>query len=126
MSVYLFSVPLAAGKTDTWKKYMKELTGPRHDDYVKSRKRLGLEVEQVFLQQTPHGDMCVVRWETDNPQQTFETIAKSDEPFDKWFRDKVLIECHDMDLSQAMPMNKQVVDLQVTPTREFAGTQKNR
>jgi len=121
MSVYLFSVPLVAGKTDTWKKYVQEATGPRRDDYVKSRKRIGLDAEQVFLQQTPYGDACVVSWDTENPEQVFENMAKSDEPFDKWFRDKILIECHNMDLSQVPPINKQVLDLQGTLSRELAG-----
>ena len=122
MSAYLFSVPLVAGKTDAWKKYVKEASGPRHDDYVKSRRRIGLDEEQVFLQQTPHGDMCVVRWEADNPKQVFENMAKSEDPFDKWFRDKILIECHNMDLSQTPTINQQVLDLQETLSREMAGT----
>ena len=104
MSAYLFTVPLVAGKTDTWKEYMKEMTGPRHDDYVKSRKKLGIGVEQVFLQQTPKGDVVVVRWETDNPQRVFENFAKSNDPFDKWFRDKTLIECHNMDCTSSDPI----------------------
>jgi len=126
MPVYLFTVPLAAGKTETWKNYMKELTGPRNEDYMKSRKRIGINVEQVFLQQTPHGDMCVVRWETDSPERTFESLAKSSDPFDRWFRDKILIECHNMDLSQTMPINRQAVDYHVKPSREYAGANKNR
>jgi hypothetical protein len=121
MSVYLFAVPLAAGKTGTWKNYMKELAGSRYDDYKKSRKKIGLNVEQVFLQQTPHGDMCVVRWETENPQRVFETLAKSNDPFDTWFRDKILIECHNMDFSQAMPLNQNIFNHQETQSREYAG-----
>ena len=124
MEDYLFAVPLAAGKTETWKKYMKELTGPRNDEYKKSRKRLGLNAEQVFLQQTPHGDMCVVRWKTENPQRTFENLAQSKEPFDQWFRDKILIECHDLDFSGPMPINKQMIDHRDTISREYAVSQK--
>ena len=122
MSAYLFTVPLAAGKTDTWKKYMKEITESRHDDYMNSRKRLGINVEQVFLQQTPKGDMCVVRWDTENFPRAFENMVKSQDPFDKWFRDKILIECHDMDLSKPIPTNKQVLDHHGTPSHAVAGS----
>jgi hypothetical protein len=126
MSVYLFTVPLVAGKTDTWKKYLKEMTGPRNNDYVKSRKRLGVKIEQVFLQQTPQGDMVVVRWDTDNPQRVFEDMARSNDAFDEWFKDKVLTECHNMDLSGPIPKNEQILDYQATPSAAYAGTQKNR
>ena len=122
MEDYLFTVPLVAGKTETWKKYMKEVSGPRNDEYKKSRQRLELNVEQVFLQQTPDGDRCVVRWKTANPQRAFENMAKSREPFDQWFRDKVLIECHNMDLSGAIPINTQVINHTETLTREHAAT----
>jgi hypothetical protein len=35
---------------------------------------------------------------------------KSDAPFDKWFRDKVFVEIHGMDLSKPMPMNELMLD----------------
>jgi hypothetical protein len=123
MEDYLFAVPLATGKTETWKTYMNELTGPRKDEYKKSRKRLGLQTEQVFLQQTPHGDMCVVRWKTENPKRIFESMAQSKEPFDQWFRDKILVECHNMDFSGDIPINKQMMDHKETTSREYAVAQ---
>jgi|WetSurSiteA1Bulk_404760.scaffolds.fasta_scaffold93910_1 hypothetical protein len=126
MEDYLFAVPLAPGKTDTWKSYMKELNGTRKDEYNKSRNRIGLHAEQVFLQQTPHGDMCVVKWSTENPQRAFESLANSKEPFDQWFRDKILIECHNMDFTQTRPLNKQVVNHREALAHEFAGAQKVR
>ena len=120
MSVYLFTVPLVAGKTDTWKNYMKEIQGGRHEDYLKSRKRIGLKAEQVYLQQTSKGDVCVVRWETDDPKKIFQEFAKSNDQFDKWFRDKVLVECHGMDPTREMPLNKEFINYQENPTREYA------
>jgi hypothetical protein len=126
MANYLFAVPLAPGKTETWKDYMKEMAGARNKDYKKSRKSIGLDTEQVFLQQTPHGDMCVVRWKTDNPQKIFEHFAKSKDPFDQWFRDKILIECHNMDLTKLPPVNKEFFDYQETESLEFAGGHKSR
>jgi hypothetical protein len=121
MKTYLFTMPLAAGKTEAWKNYLREIEGPRNEEYKKSRERAGIRVEQVYLQQTPHGDSCVVSWECDNPQKVFETFMKSDNPFDQWFREKVLIEAHGMDTSQPLPpMNQHFVDYRETPTNEFA------
>jgi hypothetical protein len=122
MKTYMFAVPVAPGKTETWKQYVKEMTGPRNDEYKKSRKRAGIKVEKVFLQQTAHGDMCVVMLGGDNPQKSLETMMTSNEPFDKWFREKVLIEAHGLDMSQPMPQNHQIIDYSETPSMEFAGT----
>ncbi|SYZ73008.1 conserved hypothetical protein [Candidatus Zixiibacteriota bacterium] len=126
MANYLFAVPLAPGKTEIWKDYMKEITGARNKDYKKSRKSISLNTEQVFLQQTPHGDMVIVRWETDNPRKIFEYFGKSEDPFDKWFRDKILIECHNMDFTQLPQPNKEIFDYQETESLEYAGVRKNR
>lgn len=125
MNTYLFTVPLVAGKTEAWKNYVKEINGSRNEEYKKSRKSAGIKAEQVYLQQTPHGDMCVVMLEGDNPQRSLESIIKSDAPFDKWFREKILIETHGLDLSQPMPKNQHVLDYRETPIREYAETKRN-
>ncbi len=124
MKTYLFAVPLAPGKTETWKNYVKEMIGPRFDEYKQSRKRAGIEVEQVFLQQTPNGDMCVVALKGENPRQSFERMVKSNDPFDRWFRDKILIEAHGLDLNQPMPENQQIVEYYEVPIRETTGTRR--
>jgi hypothetical protein len=122
MKTYLFAVPLAEGKTETWKNYMKEITGPRFEEYKESRKKAGIEAEQVYLQHTPNGDMCVVKQSGENPQKSFEWLLKSDEPFDKWFREKVLIDAHGMDMSKPMPENEHFLDYIATSTRESVKT----
>jgi hypothetical protein len=126
MNTYLFTVPLVAGKTEAWKNYVKEMTGPRNEEFKESRRRAGIKIEQVYLQQTPHGDMCVVMLGGDNPQKSLETFMKSTDPFDKWFREKVLIETHGLDLSKPMPQNQCILDYHEVPTREYVETKKNR
>jgi hypothetical protein len=126
MATYLLAVPLVPGKTEVWKKYNQEMEGPRRQEYQNFHTRLGIRVEQVALQQTPNGDMVIVHWEADNPQKIFDTFKDSQERFDKWFREKIIIECHNMDLSQPMPKMTQVHDYHETPSREYAETKKNR
>jgi hypothetical protein len=125
MKTYLFTVPLLAGKTEAWKNYVKEMNGPRNEEYKLSRKKAGIKVEQVFLQQTPHGDMCVVMLGGDNPQKALDTFKTSTDPFDKWFREKIMIETHGMDLSQPMPQNNHLIDFNETTIRELADTKKH-
>jgi hypothetical protein len=115
MRTYAFAMPLLPGKTETWLGYVNEITGSRKEEWKMSRQKLGVKTEQVWLQNTPMGDVCVVRIETDDPGKFFENMMKSNEPFDLWFKEKVLIECHGLKAGQAMPpLNKQVMSLQVS------------
>ncbi len=110
MAHYAFFNPVVAGKVESWKSYVKEMTGPRNKEYKESRKRVGLTVERVWLQRTPMGDFAVVYWEARDIAKLFQELMKSDAPFDKWFRDKILIEVHGMDISKLPPMNDVILD----------------
>jgi hypothetical protein len=122
MKTYLFAAPLAAGKTETWKNYVKEITNSRFEEYKQSRQKAGIEEEQVYLQSTPQGDMCVVKLKGQNPWKSFESLIKSKDPFDTWFREKILLDAHGLDLSQPMPENEQFLDYAATSTREGVKT----
>jgi hypothetical protein len=110
MAHYAFANPVLPGKIDAWKSYIKEMNGPRNKERNESRKRGGLTVERVWLQHTPMGDFAVVYWEAKDINKVFEGLIKSDAPFDKWFREKILVEVHGMDLSKTPPMNELVLD----------------
>jgi hypothetical protein len=110
MAHYAFVNPVVAGKMDVWKSYIKEMNGPRNNERKESRKKAGLIVERVWLQRTPMGDFAVVYWEAKDIGGVFDRLIKSDAPFDKWFRDKILVEVHGMDLSKPLPMNELMLD----------------
>jgi len=113
MADYAFVQPVTAGKMDSWKGYIQEMKGPRNHELKESRKKAGLTVERVWLQRTPMGDFAVVYWEAKDIGKVFETLMKSDTPFDKWFREKILIEVHGMDFSKPMVMNELILDSKV-------------
>ena len=110
MAHYAFANPVLAGKIELWKSYIKEMNGPRDRERKESRKKAGLTIERVWLQHTPMGDFAVVYWEAKDIAKVFETLVRSDAPFDKWFRDKILVEVHGMDLAKLPPMNEPVLD----------------
>jgi hypothetical protein len=93
MAMYAFMVPILPGKTETLKKYMQEIKSSRWDELVKSRERMGVHAVQAWIQHTPNGDVGAVWMDVDNPSKFFDMLMNSDEPFDKWFREKVVIEC---------------------------------
>jgi len=110
MAHYAFINPVVAGKVEAWRNYIKEMDGPRKNEFKESRKKAGLAVEKVWLQHTPMGDFAVVYWEAQDIGKVFEGLVKSDAPFDKWFRDKILVEVHGMDFSKMPPMNELMLD----------------
>ena len=111
MASYAFTAPILKGKTETLKKYAREAMGPRRNEYFDFDRKIGLEVEQIWIQQTPGGDMVVARWETDNPARIMEECMTSEHPFGKWFREKVLFECLGLSPSdEGGPLNELIVD----------------
>jgi hypothetical protein len=114
MARYAFSAPIQPGKMDAWKRYTAEMKGPRKAELVASRKKAGLKQEHVWLQHTPMGDFAVVYWEADDAGKVFQYFMTSNDAFDKWFRDKVLVETHGMSPSTPPPpLNERILDYSV-------------
>ena len=111
MASYAFVMPIVAGKTQTWKGYVAEMVGPRSAAYKESRRKAGLEKEEVWLQSTPMGDFAVVHFECADPAKIFATLLSSQDPFDQWFREKVLIESHGLDPSGPPPPINETISL---------------
>ncbi|MSQ33099.1 MAG: hypothetical protein EXR60_01565 [Dehalococcoidia bacterium] len=111
MATYAFIQPIKAGKTQVWKNYVKEMTGPRKDALKASRKKAGLTTERAWLQSTPMGDFVVVYWEAEDIGKVFQHFMTSKDPTDQWFRDKILVEVHGMNPSvPPPPMNELILD----------------
>src|ERR671933_4856 len=103
MPLEAFVVPILPGKLDAFKQFVRELSGPRKAEHAASRRRLGITQETTFLQQTPMGDMAIVIGDGEGDYaQTTQAIAKSNDPFDVWFREKVK-EIHGFDVTQPPP-----------------------
>jgi hypothetical protein len=54
MAMLAMAIPIPAGKTEPWKKFLSELNGPRKAEFAASRRSLGVR-ERTFLQHTPQG-----------------------------------------------------------------------
>jgi hypothetical protein len=109
MAHYAFIAPLKPDMTEAWRDRMQEMTTTRGDDFRASRERMGLEKEEVWLQHTPMGDFAVVYLEADDVDGVFADMMSSQDPFDAWFRENVLIAAHGMDPSMPLPTNEQVL-----------------
>jgi hypothetical protein len=84
MALMAAALPLLPGKTDDWRKWIEELNGPRRDEFVESRRRIGVR-ERTFLQQSPMGDVVIVTIEGDDPGRAFAQMMSADDEFGRWF-----------------------------------------
>jgi hypothetical protein len=110
MATYAFMSPLVPGKLQTWMHYVREMKTTYRADMEASRKRIGLTREEVWLQQSPDGACAVVYWEAPDIARVFQRLMTSEEPFDRWFRDRILVEVHGMNpAAPPPPMNEKVM-----------------
>ena len=102
MALFAVAFPVAPGKSEMWQAFMDELNGPRREEFVASRRAVGVR-ERVFLQSTPMGDLAIVTFEGDDPAASFAQIMNADDDFTKWFSSQSR-EAHGFDpSSQPMP-----------------------
>jgi hypothetical protein len=101
MALFAMALPIPAGKTDQWRAFMAELSGPRKAEFQASRAGLGVR-ERTFLQQTPHGDLVVVTLEGENPAEAFKAFGQGHDSFTEWFHAQVK-DIHGVDLRQPPP-----------------------
>jgi hypothetical protein len=110
MPTIAFAAPLLPGKTEADREALASFaTGDRRDEHRASRERAGITREAVWIQSTPDGDIGVVVVEAPDIEAAMGTLATSDEPFDKWFREHIR-DVHGMDLTEGFPPPEQVLD----------------
>ncbi len=73
--------------------------------------RVGITKQEVWLQQTPNGDMSIVHLEAGDPGRLFQELDSSDKPFDRWYAQQ-LKEIHGVDPSQSLPPNELITEWQ--------------
>ncbi len=109
MAMYAFTVPILPGKTETLKKYIQEIKTSRLDELAKSREQMGVHAIQFWLQHNPNGDMVVISMDIDNPSKFFDMLMHSNEPFDKWFREKIVMECQGVKPGDPLPVQNELL-----------------
>lgn len=107
-----FAIPLLPGKTEQDREAMRSCwEGERRHDYEASRRRHGIEREEVWIQPTPDGDMAVVRIQAADVEAAMGGLISSRDPFDVWFREHLLA-VHGIDLAAGMTPSEQVLSFQ--------------
>jgi hypothetical protein len=99
--LFALAVPVLPGKEQEWKTWMADMNGKYRNDFIASRKKLGVR-ERTFLQHTPMGDMVVVTLEGNDPVAAFTSFGQGTDEFTKFFLDGVK-RLHGIDLTGPMP-----------------------
>src|SRR5947209_7176869 len=74
---FAFAAPLQPGKTEAARQFAREAYVTRQSEMAESRRAQGLTREEVFLNQTPAGDMVVVYLEGADPVEANRRFAAS-------------------------------------------------
>ncbi len=99
MAKWLIPAPVIPGKEQRLHETIRYIREHKAE-HEKSRSAAGITMERVYSMQTPQGTLVVAYIEGQNDlMKTNEILARSDLPFDKWFRDS-LKEIHGIDVSQ--------------------------
>jgi hypothetical protein len=100
MAVFMGAFPVMPGKEDEARKFAQE-TLERREEFDRSQDRLRTTRDEWALQQTPMGSLLIVRFEAEHVGQAFADLGQSTDPFDVWFRQRVL-DTTGVDLTQPM------------------------
>ena len=87
----LFVWQVSADQEEPWRRFLQELSGPRFEEYAKSRRRLGIFAESVWFAPRPSGGgIAVVCLGTEDPERAARELvaelAASETSFDSWLR----------------------------------------
>ncbi len=88
MATLAVAFPVLPGKAEEGRRFAQEVMGPRSAEAEASFRRLGLSRECWYLQSTPMGDMVIVWMEGEDPAAALRRWAASDDPYDRWFKER--------------------------------------
>jgi hypothetical protein len=84
-----FFAPLLPGKADAGRAFTREAFVTRAADFAESRRAKGVNAEVATLNSTPQGELICVYVEATDPVQANAEFARSQSPYDRWFRDQL-------------------------------------
>ena len=83
----LLAWEVSAVQEEPWRRLLQELSyARREEEYMDSRRRLGVWAESVWLLPKPSGGgVAVVYLEALDPERAVGELAASEAPFDSWY-----------------------------------------
>ena len=99
----LLAWDVSADQEEPWRRLLQELSYARGEEYLQSRRRLGVWAESVWLVTKPSGGGIAVVWlEASDPERVQGDLAASEEQFDLWYGE-AMRKIFDFDLARLAP-----------------------
>jgi len=71
---------------EPWRRFLQELSDARYEECARSRRRLGISTELVWLAPKPlGGGVAIVYLQAEDPERALGELAASDAPFERWY-----------------------------------------
>jgi hypothetical protein len=94
--------PVRLGASEAWRRYLQELTTSRRHDLEAACQRWGIIREQVWLIETLKGTVTIILVVTNKPEIVVERLVAGELPFERQFREQLLI-AQGVDLTNLSP-----------------------
>lgn len=96
---------VSAEQEESWRRLLQELSDAgrkEEEEYARSRRRLGISVESVWLLPTKPrgGGLTVVYLEAEDPERVLDELASSDAPFDSFYSGRRMRKLLGLDLAR--------------------------
>jgi hypothetical protein len=109
MATMLFALPLSSGQAEAARTFAKQCVGPRYTEYDASERRIGIPIENWYLQRTSAGEFFMIYVEGPDLMSSLGAFISSREPFDLWFKEQLLA-LTGVDLNAGPPPNEMVAE----------------
>ena len=109
MATMLFALPIKPGQTEAARSFAQECIGPRYAEYDASEQRIGIRVENWYLQRNPAGQFFTIHVEGPDLMSSLGAFISSREPFDLWFKERML-DLTGVDLNAGPPPNEMIAE----------------
>jgi hypothetical protein len=109
MATLLFALPIKPGQAEAARVFAQECIGPRYADYDASEQRIGIQVENWYLQRNAAGQFFTIQVEGPDLMSSLGAFIGSRDPFDLWFKEQ-LASLTGIDLNAGPPPNEMVAE----------------
>ena len=97
MPTAILLLPILPDREEEWRRFAQDLLGDCLGEYEGLGRRLGIRGVRVYLTRMSLREVIVAFVEAEDPEEAFRRLVASEEPFTKWFKEK-LVELHGYDL----------------------------
>ena len=109
MATMLFALPIKSGQAEATRAFAQECIGPRYAEYDASEQRIGIRVENWYLQRNAAGQFFTIQVEGPDLMSSLSAFISSRDPFDLWFKEQ-LARLTGIDLNAGPPPNEMVAE----------------